>query len=66
LRARFRPFHAADAIEHGVANFGGTPDLTEAQRLMESVQQAAQHLVALDQVRSEELKQKMKKLPSGR
>ncbi|HWI86510.1 MAG TPA: hypothetical protein VNT42_09340 [Sphingomonas sp.] len=42
------------------------PDLTEAQRLTESVQQAAQHLVALDQARNEEAKQQMEKLPSGR
>ena len=41
------------------------PDLTEAQRLIESIQQAAQHLVSLDQARNEEVKQQMQKLPSG-
>lgn len=41
------------------------PDLTEAQRLMQNVQQAAQRLVAIDQAREDDLKKRMEKIPSG-
>ena len=41
------------------------PDLAEAQRLIESLQQAGQRLLALDEARDEEAKRQMEKLPSG-
>jgi hypothetical protein len=41
------------------------PDLAEAQRLVNSVQQAGQRLLALDQARNEEAERQMAKLPGG-
>ena len=41
------------------------PDLTEAQRRIESLQLAAQRVLALEEARNEEAKKQTEKLPSG-
>jgi hypothetical protein len=41
------------------------PDLTEAQRRIESLQQAAQRVLALEEARNEEATKQTEKLPSG-
>jgi hypothetical protein len=41
------------------------PDLTEAQRRIESLQQAVQRVLAVEEARNEEAKKQMEKLPNG-
>jgi hypothetical protein len=41
------------------------PDLTEAQRRIEGLQQAVQRVLALEEAQKEEAKKQIEKLPSG-